>query len=97
MKVSHVFQLIIMLCLLLLPPGLVAAMPPGDLYSIDCDQGTVTLGDTKDAVLTKCGEPVQIQEGGESWVYDFGPLKGIVHLKFTDERLERIEVRNPVK
>ena len=65
----------------------------GDLSDEDsfkCHRGIVSLGDTKDSVLKKCGEPSFKDKFGEKWVYDRGPSHFVYYIKFSSGAVLRI-------
>lgn len=64
--------------------------------SLECDNGTVSEGDSEDSVRAKCGSPQKVtQEDADSpviWVYNFGPSEFVYYVSFTNGMVERIQM-----
>ena len=64
--------------------------------SLECDGGTVVVGDTEDSVRDKCGDPQKVtQEDAASpvvWYYNFGPTEFVYYVTFTDGVVIQIQV-----
>ena len=67
-----------------------------DASSIECDNGTVSRGDSEDSVRDKCGSPQKVtQEDADSptvWFYNFGPSDFVSYVSFTNGIVERIQM-----
>lgn len=63
---------------------------------LECNNGTVFVGDSADSVIEKCGDPQKVtQEDVDSpiiWYYNFGPTEFVYYLSFTDGVVERIQM-----
>ena len=64
--------------------------------SLECDNGTVSQGDSEDSVRNKCGDPQKVtQEDADSpiiWFYNFGPSEFVSYVSFTNGIVERIQM-----
>ena len=67
-----------------------------DASSLECDNGTVSQGDSEDSVRNKCGDPQKVtQEDADSpiiWFYNFGPSEFVSYVSFTNGIVERIQM-----
>ena len=71
-----------------------------------CDNGILSLGDSKYDTLTKCGEPAMkdsfpqpVGTGSatvtiDEWTYDFGPSRFVYKVRLEGGRVVRIESTN---
>lgn len=71
-----------------------------------CDNGILSLGDSKYDTLTKCGEPAMkdsfpqpVGSGSASvtideWTYDFGPTRFVYIVRIEGGKVVRIESTN---
>jgi hypothetical protein len=68
----------------------------GMVTSAKCGTKIVQVGDTKDQVLAKCGQPTMISQGrrggGEVWHYNPGSGKFTGIARFTGSKLTSIEL-----
>ena len=67
-----------------------------DASSLECNNGTVSQGDSEDSVRDKCGNPQKVtQEDQDSpivWFYNFGPSDFVSYVSFTNGIVERIQM-----
>jgi hypothetical protein len=60
-----------------------------------CGTKLVQVGETKDEILAKCGQPTRIDPwshgGGETWYYDGSRVNFKGFFRFTGEKLTSIE------
>ena len=73
-----------------------------DLYaldeaaSLDCEGGTVSVGDSEDSVRDKCGDPQKVSQRDVDspiiWFYNFGPDEFVYYLTLTNGMVERIQM-----
>jgi len=63
---------------------------------LECDGGTVSIGDSQDSVRDKCGSPQTVsQQDIDSpiiWFYNFGPTEFVYYVTFTNGLVERIQM-----
>lgn len=68
-----------------------------DHSSIRCTAGIVLLGEPRQVVLDKCGEPVAVTpehtDGYDVWIYQVGASKFMYYLGFINGQLDRIVSR----
>ena len=85
------FVLLITLTILTAGPVLAETV----LGPVRCGTKMVQVGDTKDDILAKCGQPTRIDPGsrggGEIWYYDRGSTTFSGYFIFTGEKLTSIE------
>lgn len=64
--------------------------------SLDCNGGTVSIGDSEDSVRDKCGDPQKVSQRDVDspiiWVYNFGPSEFVYYVSFTNGMVERIQM-----
>jgi hypothetical protein len=95
---SALLLLVFLITLTLLPAGPVLAQEQEVLGPVRCGTQLVQVGDSKDEIRAKCGEPTSIDTGsrggGATWYYDgsSGNFKGF--LRFTGPELTNIERSN---
>jgi len=95
---SPLLRLVLLITLTILPAGPVLAQDQEVLGPVRCGTQLVQVGDTKDEIRAKCGEPTRIDPGsrggGETWYYDgsSGNFRGF--LRFTGPELTSIERSN---
>ena len=74
----------------------VPALAQQMVTSVRCGTKIVQVGDTKDQVLFKCGQPTTISQrrrgGGEVWHYNPGSGKFTGIARFTGSKLTSIEL-----
>ena len=65
-----------------------------DHSSIQCTDGIVQVGELRQGVLEKCGEPVAVTpeqaDGYDVWIYQVGASKFMYYLGFLNGQLDRI-------
>ena len=65
--------------------------------SIQCTDGIVQVGEPRQVVLDKCGEPVAVtleqSDGYDVWMYQVGASKFMYYLGFLNGQLDRIVSR----
>jgi len=65
-----------------------------DISSLRCGDNIITIGESSQNVISKCGEPVRktstVQDPFEIWIYRFNSSNAIYYLSFSGESLERI-------
>ena len=68
-----------------------------DHTSIQCVDGNVQVGEPRQVVLDKCGEPVAVtpeqSDGYDVWMYQLGASKFMYYLGFLNGQLDRIVSR----
>ncbi len=68
-----------------------------DHSSIQCTDGIVQVGEPRQVVLDKCGEPVAVtleqSDGYDVWMYQVGASKFMYYLGFLNGQLDRIVSR----
>lgn len=68
-----------------------------DHSSIQCTEGIVQVGEPRQGVLDKCGEPVAVTpenlDGYDVWIYQVGASKFMYYLGFLNGQLDRIVSR----
>ena len=68
-----------------------------DHSSIQCTDGIVQVGEPRQVVLDKCGEPVAVTpeqlDGYDVWIYQVGASKFMYYLGFLNGQLDRIVSR----
>lgn len=95
---SMLLGLVYLVALTILAAGPVLAQDQDVLGPVRCGTQLVQVGDTKDQILAKCGQPTTIDPGtrggGETWYYDgaSGNFNGL--LRFTGPQLTSIERSN---
>ena len=95
---STILRLVLFMTLTILPAGPVLAQDQTVLGPVRCGSKIVQVGDTKDQIRAKCGQPTRIDPGsrggGETWYYDgsSGNFRGF--LRFTGPELTSIERSN---
>jgi outer membrane protein assembly factor BamE (lipoprotein component of BamABCDE complex) len=95
---STLLRLVLLIALTILTAGPVLAQEQTVLGPVRCGTQLVQVGDTKDQILAKCGQPTRIDPGtrggGETWYYDesSGNFNGL--LRFTGEQLTSAERSN---
>jgi hypothetical protein len=64
--------------------------------SLNCDGGTVSIGDSEDSVRDKCGNPQKVSQRDIDspiiWFYNFGPTEFVYYVTFTNGIVERIQM-----
>ena len=67
-----------------------------DAAELECNNGTVVVGDSEDSVRAKCGNPQKVSQRDVDspiiWFYNFGPTEFVYYVTFTDGIVERIQV-----
>ena len=63
-----------------------------DASSYRCSSGIIHIGDTKDEVFDKCGEPTRETNRGRTWIYDFGSSEFVRYITFIDNKVDRIQI-----
>ena len=92
---STILRLVLFMTLTILPAGPVLAQDQTVLGPVRCGTQLVQVGDTKDQILAKCGQPTRIdpgtRDGVDIWYYDgsSGTFSG--YLRFTGPNLTSIE------
>ena len=92
---STLLRLVLFVALTILPAGPVLAQDQDVLGPVRCGTRLVQVGDTKEQILAKCGQPTRIDPGTrggvEIWYYDgsSGTFSGF--LRFTGPNLTSIE------
>ena len=92
---STPLRLILLITLTILTAGPVLAQDQTVLGPVRCGTQLVQVGDTKDQILAKCGQPTSIDPGTRGgvdvWYYDgsSGNFNGL--LSFTGPQLTSIE------
>ena len=95
---STLLRLVLLVTLTILTAGPVLAQEQTVLGPVRCGTQLVEIGNTKDQILAKCGQPTRIDPGsrggGETWYYDesSGNFTGL--LRFTGEELTSVERSN---
>ena len=95
---STLLLLVLPITLITLSTGPVFAQEQEVLGPVRCGTQLVQVGDTKDQIRAKCGQPTRIDPGsrggGETWYYDgsSGNFRGF--LRFTGPELTSIERSN---
>jgi len=63
---------------------------------LECDGGTVSIGDSQDSVRDKCGNPQSVSQRDVDspiiWYYNFGPTEFVYYVTFTNGIVERIQM-----
>jgi hypothetical protein len=62
--------------------------------SIRCDHRVVDQGMPADEVRKLCGEPTATEDGGNTWIYDFGPDEQLKVIRFVQGKVEFIDDRS---
>jgi hypothetical protein len=62
--------------------------------SIRCNGRVVDQGMPADEVRKLCGEPATVEDGGNTWIYDFGPVEQLKVIKFVQGNVEFIDERS---
>jgi hypothetical protein len=62
--------------------------------SIRCDGRVIDQGMPADEVRKYCGEPAVIEDGGNTWIYDFGSGERLKVIKFVQGNVEFIDERS---
>ena len=62
--------------------------------SMRCGSHIVDQGTPKSEVREKCGEPAATEDGGRTWVYDFGSGQLLKVIRFVQDEVEFIEDRS---
>ena len=94
-SLSMLLRLVLLVTLSTLTAGPVLAQDQDVLGPVRCGTKLVQVGDTKDQILAKCGQPTTTDPGtrggGAAWYYDGsrGNFKGL--LRFTGPQLTSIE------
>ena len=92
---STILRLILLIALATPMAGPVLAQDQTVLGPVRCGTQLVQVGDTKDQILAKCGQPTRIdpgtRDGVDIWYYDgsSGTFSG--YLRFTGPNLTSIE------
>ena len=92
---SMLLGLVLLVALTILTAGPVLAQDQDVLGPVRCGTQLVQVGDTKDQILAKCGQPTRIdpgtRDGVDIWYYDgsSGTFSG--YLRFTGPNLTSIE------
>jgi outer membrane protein assembly factor BamE (lipoprotein component of BamABCDE complex) len=92
---SMLLGLVLLVALTILTAGPVLAQDQDVLGPVRCGTQLVQVGDTKDQILAKCGQPTSIDPGTRGgvdvWYYDgsSGNFNGL--LSFTGPQLTSIE------
>ena len=61
--------------------------------SMRCNHRVVDQGMPADEVRQLCGEPTVVEDGGFTWVYDFGAGEQLKVIKFVQGKVEFIDER----
>jgi hypothetical protein len=61
--------------------------------SMRCNHRVVDQGMPADEVRKLCGEPTSTEDGGNTWVYDFGPGELLKVIRFVQGNVEFIDER----
>ena len=92
---STILRLVLLIALTTPTAGPVLAQDQTVLGPVRCGTQLVQVGDTKDQILAKCGQPTRIdpgtRDGVDIWYYDgsSGTFSG--YLRFTGPNLTSIE------
>lgn len=62
--------------------------------SMRCNHRVVDQGMPADEVRKLCGEPTSMEDGGNTWIYDFGPGERLKVVKFVANKVEFIDERS---
>jgi hypothetical protein len=62
--------------------------------SMRCNHRVVDQGMPADEVRKLCGEPASMEDGGNTWIYDFGPGEQLKVVKFVANKVEFIDERS---
>ena len=62
--------------------------------SMRCDHRVVDQGMPADEVRKLCGEPTSMEDGGNTWIYDFGPGERLKVVRFVASKVEFIDERS---
>lgn len=92
MSSNNIFALFI--CVLIFSFGIQSnSTALDDISTMDCDGGTVAVGDSEDSVRKKCGDPQQIlsfdPQEPTKWIYDLDETN---YVSMVNGKVERIQV-----
>ena len=62
--------------------------------SMRCDHRVVDQGMPADEVRRLCGEPTATEDGGNTWIYDFGAGERLKVVRFVQGNVEFIDERS---
>jgi hypothetical protein len=95
---STLLRLVLLIALTIFPAGPVLAQDQDVLGPVRCGTQLVQVGETKEEIRAKCGEPTRIDPGsrggGETWYYDGSNSNFKGFLRFTGPNLTSIERSN---
>lgn len=59
--------------------------------SLVCNGNILSVGESKLSAQEKCGPPTMKDEGGNLWMYNFGPGQFVYYVTFWEGSILRIE------